>query len=354
MFKTLITILFFSTMSLASNHGLYLKVVENIKGSFSQSVQTIESALTQSDFKLLKSYPISSPAILGDACPFKAHLFLVEDSAFTNLLTHYGNKYLIAAFIKIGLYQDEHGTQLVLADPETINRIVFNDLPDNQYQQIINQTLPFKSKLVRFLQSLNLGNNVAKTMKPIRSDEALRKADKDMFMMVGPMTFFRDEDQFPIIFKKKANTPAELDEFLAFVKQNLAHFSPSKKDWGYQEVNDPFLLKWQIIGQIQAPDGEAIVLGLSRPRTEALSFKIAGQSRASKTNPCPGIDHLCAYPIEVLITFSNNEIKVRTAREMFRMDMYFWDAGKMAFMKYMNMPGMLDQSIKKALLGTED
>ena len=34
---------------------------------------------------------------------------------------------------------------------------------------------------------------------------------------------------------------------------------------------------------------------------------------------------------------------------MFRMDMYFWDAGKMAFMNYMQMPGILDESIKKAL-----
>ena len=44
-------------------------------------------------------------------------------------------------------------------------------------------------------------------------------------------------------------------------------------------------------------------------------------------------------------------IKVFTAREMFRMDMYFWDAGMPAFMDHMSMPGILDEAIKKALLG---
>jgi hypothetical protein len=38
---------------------------------------------------------------------------------------------------------------------------------------------------------------------------------------------------------------------------------------------------------------------------------------------------------------------------MFRMDMYFWDAGKMAFMNHMSMPGILDESIGSAILGKE-
>jgi hypothetical protein len=33
------------------------------------------------------------------------------------------------------------------------------------------------------------------------------------------------------------------------------------------------------------------------------------------------------------------------------MDMYFWDAGKMAFMNHMSMPSVLDESLRMALLG---
>jgi len=35
------------------------------------------------------------------------------------------------------------------------------------------------------------------------------------------------------------------------------------------------------------------------------------------------------------------------------MDMYFWDAGMAAFMDHMSMPSILDEAIKKALLGND-
>jgi len=50
---------------------------------------------------------------------------------------------------------------------------------------------------------------------------------------------------------------------------------------------------------------------------------------------------------------SGNKINVYTQREMFRMDMYFWDAGMSAFMDHMSMPGILDESLRKALLGKD-
>ena len=65
----------------------------------------------------------------------------------------------------------------------------------------------------------------------------------------------------------------------------------------------------------------------------------------------PGLDHLCAFPIEVLILADGDRVEVRSAREMYRMDLFFWDAGKGAFMKYAQMPAMLDRSLKKALRG---
>jgi len=46
-------------------------------------------------------------------------------------------------------------------------------------------------------------------------------------------------------------------------------------------------------------------------------------------------------------------VNVYTQREMFRMDMYFWDAGMAAFMDHMSMPGIIDESIKRSLLGIE-
>ena len=134
------------------------------------------------------------------------------------------------------------------------------------------------------------------------------------------------------------------------INSNLSGFEPDEDDVDYRWSNSAENLKWKIISSVFTADSNAVLLGITRPRTEALSFRIAGESRESDANKCPGLDHITAYPIEVLILNENDKITIYSPREMFRMDMYFWDAGKMAFMKYMQMPGMLDDSIKKALL----
>ena len=76
-------------------------------------------------------------------------------------------------------------------------------------------------------------------------------------------------------------------------------------------------------------------------------------SREDEKNMCPGIDHAAAFPVEVLLIKEDNKVNVYTQREMFRMDMYFWDAGMSAFMDHMSMPTILDESLQRALLGNE-
>jgi len=187
-------------------------------------------------------------------------------------------------------------------------------------------------------------------MEPVRDDEDLFEASRDMFMMVGPMTFFQDEDQFPLIYSQEnKNSTKGIQELLGTIKSNIKEFEPLPDDVEYRWTPNPTDLNWEIIAEVYSEDSTALLLGITRPRTEAVSLRIAGEKRENVGNFCPGIDHCSAYPIEVLLISEENKINVYTPREMFRMDMYFWDAGKMAFMNYMQMPGILDESIKKAL-----
>ena len=105
------------------------------------------------------------------------------------------------------------------------------------------------------------------------------------------------------------------------------------------------------MGEVYSPDKKAILFGLTRNQTEGVSFYIVGDE--TKENSCPGLDHLTAYPIEVLLMIKDDKIVVHTPREMFRMDMYFWDAGMAAFMNHMSMPGIIDESIYRALFGKD-
>lgn len=355
MLKSFFIILLLISFTLASDHGIYLKTVNNVNMDFDKAVNKIETEIQSSEYQLLSSHKISTPQLIGQKCTFRARLFLLENKEYTGFLTSYANKYLIASLLKVGLYQDEKGTHVVITDPETINRIVFNDLPESTYKEVVSKTKKFKAQLIGLIHGLKLGQNVQQPMEPVRSDEDLWEASKDMFMMVGPMTFFQDEDQFPLIHEiKNVSGTEKLNSILEKVKENLASFSPSENDRDYQKSKNAGDLQWKILGTVHSPDSRAALIGITRPRTEALSFHIAGQSRISDQNQCPGIDHLCSYPVEVLFLQEKGKVAVYTAREMFRMDMYFWDAGKMAFMKYMNMPKMLDKSIKKALFKLQD
>jgi hypothetical protein len=172
--------------------------------------------------------------------------------------------------------------------------------------------------------------------------------------MVGPLTYFQDEDQFPLIYSVNADDKNSIQSLYAGMLENLKKFTPSEDDVDYRWTPDPADLQWKIITEVYSPDSTALMLGITRPRTEALSFQIAGESREDDGDMCPGIDHVTAYPIELLIIKEDDKINVYTAREMLRMDMYFWDAGKMAFMDYMQMPGMLNESILKAFFAIEE
>jgi hypothetical protein len=77
----------------------------------------------------------------------------------------------------------------------------------------------------------------------------------------------------------------------------------------------------------------AAVIGVSNPKFEKEAFEIGGS------------DHLCAFPIEIVVT--NNEALVLP--EMYRMSLYFMDAGMAAFSAHMSMPGEIDKSLNSLL-----
>ncbi len=357
--KFIIMLCFFGLLNiaLATEHGMYVLAAKDVEGNIDSLGLKIVSNLKNKGFKILKYYEVATPDIVREneeeLCNFRAKEIVFTSADYVKMLTSYGNKYLIASFLRIALYENNKGVQVVLADPETINRIVFNDIYENEegkYKEVIKRTKNVKSKILQTVYGCNFGEKIMQMMEPVRDDEDLAEASKDMFMMVGPLTFFTDEDQFPRIFSTDASK-ASVNSLVAKIRENLKKFTPAVDDIEYRLTKSDDVLKWKIIGEIHSPDDQAVLLGISRPRTEGLSFHIAGSSRETDENRCPGIDHAAAYPIEVLVIKEENELNVYTPREMFRMDMYFWDAGMSAFMNHMSMPGILDESIKRALLG---
>ncbi len=89
---------------------------------------------------------------------------------------------------------------------------------------------------------------------------------------------------------------------------------------------------WKKVYEIKLKN--AAVVGLSNAKYENEAFQIGGDN------------HLCAFPIE-LVVYDNGKIKALP--EMYRMSIYFMDAGMSAFAAHMSMPSEIDSSLKGLL-----
>lgn len=62
-----------------------------------------------------------------------------------------------------------------------------------------------------------------------------------------------------------------------------------------------------------------------------------------------GTAYAPAYPIELVVSQQDGRVLVESVDAMYRMKLFFEDAGKWAFMKNMTMPGSLASEIKDRL-----
>lgn len=85
------------------------------------------------------------------------------------------------------------------------------------------------------------------------------------------------------------------------------------------------------------------MIGMTGAPVEAKSFSIVGAGADASRGGmrCPGLAHAGAYPLEVVVAKDAAGVRVRVVDTMYRMKMFFEDAGKWAFMKNMGMPGSI-------------
>lgn len=282
-------------------------------------------------------------------------LVCMQDHQLIQALANAGPKYVVAGQVRVGFHEEPAGLRMTMMQPETFVRIVANDMKEAPYLKLAAEGAAAAQRLRAVAKSAVGAPCPKRQMEPKRDGEDIFDADRDMFMMVGKLTYFEDDDQFPLLWSTAlvGDPQAALEAAVAKLETHLAAFQPDEDDKDYRWTPDPAKdLLWRIETRQNVP-GKAVLLTVSRPRTEALAMTIAGRSRSEKKWRSPGLDHLCAFPIEVLVYVDEGKVQVRSAREMFRMDQFFWDAGKMTFMKYKNMPGMLDDSLLLALTGED-
>ena len=301
-------------------HGVYVRLLEGPTGSFASMVSGVRESLAGTGFEVLADYPAG---VDGEACAYGAHVFVVHDEAYAAEILSHGVNAAFALPLRLAVFEDESGVHAALANPLSLNRTIVSE------EAVSDLSAQIVTKVRETVASAGVGAAVAGEYGQMR-DRGL--IGKTMGIMAGG----------PFASQIEEVTSVPLDDFdgAAGVAEALAAgIEAGRGEW-----------KWGIrsVYSVVFPEVEIAIVGLTGDRVEIDSFSIVGPGmEASREGyACPGIDHAAAYPLELVIARDGDDAKVLLVDEMFRMKMYFEDAGKMKFATNMRMPGSIESEIR--------
>ena len=223
---------------------------------------------------------------------------------------------------RINIFEDENGAHVSIVNPRSIYRTVFLDSPDCLQPAALHRDA---------LRSLILNaTGAAGSVRPYGQKRSKGHIGRTMGVMAGG-SFDSKLKDFVVV---------KGGDWQSVLGKTGQLFAAPESEWGLH-----------VIYRYELPMYQVAVLGFSGDRIESKSASIvkAGSDKSRKELTCPGLAHNAAYPFEVVVRSDGRDVHVQAVEAMFRMKMYFEDAGKMAFMKNMGMPGSIYDSLAKPL-----
>ncbi|WP_022669680.1 hypothetical protein [Hippea alviniae] len=287
-FFMVVALLFVSRISFASLTTYEL--VGTVANPNHQSVvKNVKSALESAGFKVLTSY---NPGDLADLT-----VLIVKSDEFFNAVNKAGKHAFFAVPLRVGIQKTKSGNSVMFANP-----VYLVDAFAKGKDSLESVAEKVKNELENALSKVK-GIKVEKKAFGYKTDPE----EIGNWQMMGQSLY---------TIYEVGHKYGSIDAALKALNDSL-----SKGTNGWKKVYEIKL-------------GKAAVVGVANPKYEKEAFEIGGY------------DHLCAFPIELVI-YDNGKIKALP--EMYRMSLYFMDAGMSAFAAHMSMPGEIDDSLKGLL-----
>ena len=303
-------------------YRVYEYVLRQVQGPFDSVSVAIERGALRAGWTLLGRIDAGVP----EKCPYRARVFALYHPAYANQIMAANRKTGPFAIVdRINLFEDEEGQHISVVNPHSINRTVLMD--DEKYKKMSAEHL---QSLREMIISTAQGTPSYKGYGEKR-DRGL--IGKTMGVMAGGR-FDEKIDDLETAKDLPWNTVAER------IESGLNKKGPK---WGMH-----------LVYRIEFPDFETVVFGTTGSPMDHESFSIvgAGSDESRSDLRCPGLAHAAAYPIEIVVANDPAGVKVRLVDPMFRMKMYFEDAGNWAFMKHMGMPGSIGDELRTQIEST--
>ncbi len=291
-------------------YGTFVKVIENAKGGFDDISRAVESGLGKAGWEVLGTYDTGVP----EGCKFRSRVIIFSSKDYAGSIMKNGVKAAFALPLRAGVYEDEAGINVAIVNPASINRTIIDETKLDNFSSVL------AGSLINVITEAIPGTVVTKQIGEIRS--------KGRISGMGGGDFI---PKIKEIFAAKDDSDDTFKKISEGVKKGILNNTKG----------------WKLTYTYDLSGHGAIIFGVTNTMMERRAFTIAGEKRSSVSYKFPGIDHGASFPIEVIVYKDNGIVKVVTLDGMYRMKMYFEDAGMWAFMKNMSMPGEIEDEIVK-------
>lgn len=302
-------------------HGVYLSYSDSATGSLDAIAADLQASFIRAGWETLALY---TAGVDRDACAFGARVLVVHSPSYARAVLARGPRAAYAVPVRLAVYQDEQGSHIVMANPRSLNRTMIAE------ESFAGASEALVQGVGRIVADARRGSGTVREYGQVR-DRGL--IGRTMGVMAGgPFT-----EKITEVFSVPGDSAAVVRRVARQVLDRLKELGGSGS--------------WQIrkIYELDLAERGAVVLGVSGLAAEARAFSIvgAGADEQAKSFRCPGLSHAPAFPIEVVIMSEAGRVRVTIVNQMYRMKMYFEDAGKMKFAANMRMPGSIEDEIRR-------
>ena len=308
----------------AQDFGVFMRVADLPGGMVQEASSSVEAAVVDAGWTVLAAY---DAGVDSEACSYQARVIVIDWPEHTRVVMSRGSHGAYAAPVRVSVYEDELGVHVSAVNPRSIHRTIVAE------EGMEGEWVRLSAILRRTLAEAVGAQAVISDFGQVRDKGRIGRT---MGVMAGG----------PFLDKFKHVKDVEAGEGgAAAVAQRvfdaLAAGSEGE-DWGIRPV------------YVMNPTPGVAVLGLTGQRLESKSFSIVGRGadKSRSDFACPGLDHAAAYPIEVVFTQEGDTVRIEMVDAMFRMKMFFEDAGKMKFARNMGMPGSIEDEMKELIRAT--
>jgi hypothetical protein len=304
--------------------GVFQYVIHKAQGTPAEVAAAIAEAATTAGFEKLAVVPVGSP----ESCNFTAAVVALYEPDFTKkVLTANRRTGPFGIVDRINVFEDENGVHVSVVNPRSILRTVL--MEDEAHSALIEQHLADLRKLV--LGAVE-GETSEQEYGQVRKKGHIGRT---MGVMAGG-PFDNKVQDLSVVGGEDWRVMAGRVEKALKVK------GPK---WGMS-----------LAYALELPDFVVTVFGTAGTPMDTKSFSIvgAGADKSRKKLACAGLAHAGAYPLEIVVAREGVTTNTQIVESMYRMKMYFEDAGKWAFMKNMGMPGSIESEISAQVQAAAD